>query len=325
MTGGTTSAGGTTAAGGQGGTGGAVSSTGGDTSASGGTATAEQPHLRGAFLQVPNTHDPAYWGKVVERMAELEMDTAIVQTESYLTSGGERNAVLDAHLLAVLDAAKANGLGVYLGLVLPEYGNGSLSHAEDAGFVNATIAASQDSITRVMKRFGTHEAFVGWYLPLELWTPDAAGLYELPRYVSEVSQSAKAAKPLPVLISPFISDLALTTEPTRALVEELAASVDIVALQDGVGARNLSASDLATKVTPFVEAARAGCESGGCELWVNAESFASGGGPAPIERFAAQLDAAHALGAFTVTYEFSNYWLDEDAEPGPLYVGFQAP
>lgn len=303
--------------------GGGTSGPGPSNGGSGGTLGAggsEASGLRGAFLQVLNAPSAEHFAGAVEKMAELKFDTAILQTESYLTSEGERNAVLEENLRAVLDAAGDHELRVFVGLVLPEYGNGSLTHAKDPEFVDTVVSASQTSIDLVMQRFGDHPAFFGWYLPLELWTPSTEGLFELPRYVEEVSQAAKLAKDLPVLISPFISDLATSPEPTQDLIEVLGSSVDYVALQDGVGARGLGVADLETKVKPYAQAVISACATTGCAAWMNVEAFTLPSEAAPTERFLGQLDLALELHIPAVSYEFSNYFLDGSGTPNALFL-----
>ena len=81
-----------------------------------------------------------------------------------------------------------------------------------------------------------------------------------------------------------------------------------MALQDGVGARHLAASDIPTRVTPYLQAINRACAATGVQMWVNAESFA-GNKPAPLDRFLARLDAAHSVTPNVVTYEYSDFWM----------------
>jgi hypothetical protein len=80
---------------------------------------------------VLNSPDDAFWMAAVGHMASLHMDVAVIQTEAYLSLDGSRNAVLEARLRAVLDQSASEGIGVYLGLVLPEYCNGDPACADD--------------------------------------------------------------------------------------------------------------------------------------------------------------------------------------------------
>ncbi len=155
---------------------------------------------------------------------------------------------------------------------------------------------------------------------MEFWTPGALGLGELPRYAQETSMYLKSVRDLPVLGSPFISDLGVDPETTRAVFTTLlqAADIDIVALQDGVGARQIPTSELATRVRPWLEATQAACDTAGCETWLNAESFFGPNAAAP-DGVEAQLGIASTHGLLAVTFEFSNYWIDEDGSSNELY------
>ena len=72
-----------------------------------------------------------------------------------------------------------------------------------------------------------------------------------------------------IAISPFISDLATDPHLTETLYAELlsASEIDVVLLQDGVGARALSVADLATRVKPYLLAMKAATAAAGRHMW----------------------------------------------------------
>jgi len=281
---------------------------------------AGKPALKGAFLQVTNDHSAGEWKAAVKEMHALHMKLVIIQTESYLKLGGTtRNEVLDTNILAVLDAAAKANMKVWIGLVLPECGNGSETMADDDAFVRYVITASEKSIARIATAFANHAAFDGWYLPLELWTPGPKGLGKLPTYVDEVSALCKAAKGKTIAISPFISRLAGTPAATTSAFAGILkqSDVSVVMVQDGVGARNVLPQDFPAKVTPYVAAMKAAVDEArtvrpDIKFWINAESFQTLDPetvlekhvPAPLGRFPKQLELA---GPDVVTYEYYNY------------------
>jgi len=113
-------------------------------------------------------------------------------------------------------------------------------------------------------------------------------------------------------VSDLATDAALT-ETTYAAI--LASSeIDIVMLQDGVGARDVAVADFGTRVTPYLVAMKSATDAAGRQLWVNAESFA-GDGPAPRARFRAQLELARTVTRSIVTFEYAAYCLCTGRKP----------
>jgi hypothetical protein len=270
--------------------------------------------VRGAFLADLNEHGARYWRGALRRMRQLGMDVAIIQTEAYLQAvagSWALDAVKPALIEAVLDEAATNGLSVFVGLALPDEGNGDPQAAQDAEFVATLIEKSLESATRVHERYGTRPAFAGFYLPVETWTPGPGaelGLYR--DYLEQVSarcRSLAAAKQ--VAISPFVSDLATDPKLTETTYTSIlrSAAIDVVMLQDGVGVRDVAVADLATRVKPYLEAMKAATEAAGRQLWINAESFA-GDAPAPPARFRAQVELARSVTPNVVTFEYACYW-----------------
>ncbi len=275
--------------------------------------TRKRHPVRGAFLSGLDEHDAAYWRRAVRDMRQIGMDVAIIQTEAYLEASAGAwtlDAVEQSLIEAVLDEAARNTMRVFVGLALAEGGNGDLRAASDRAFVTAVIDESIKSATRVRDRYGASPAFAGFYLPLETWTPGSRGeLGLLPDYLGQVSRHCRSLAPSKeIAISPFISDLATDpklTETTYASI--LAASeIDVVMLQDGVGARGIAVAAFETRVKPYLVAMKAAADAAGRQMWVNAESFA-GDAPAPRGRFQAQVKMARALTPSVVTFDYASY------------------
>jgi hypothetical protein len=276
--------------------------------------------LRGAFLELSNDHAASVYSSAITEMAALGMDTAIVQTESYLESPDfSRNAVDRSLLHAVLDQAASSGLHVHLGLALPEWGNGDETLARDASFVDGAIAAAKTSLDTLLMDFAGDRAWTGCYLSLELWTPGTADqLGELPRYVREVSQYVKQQGAFAVSISPFVSDGATDGgTATRSAFSAIFAdsAVDVVALQDGAGARGLSPAQLAGNL-PYYRAMLDAC-AGKCEVWANVEAFAgNSAGAASWDRFLAQMQTLAPTIPSQISYEYTHDLASSGGDPG---------
>jgi hypothetical protein len=243
------------------------------------------------------------------------MDVAILQTEAYLDKapgGWTLDGVAQPLIEAVLDEAAGNSVRVFVGLALPESANGDTQAARDEALIAAIIEVSKESAVRICDRYGASPGFAGFYLPLEAWTPGSPGeLGHLPEYLAKLSRHCRSVAPAKeIATSPFISDLARDPALTESTYEEIlsASEIDIVMVQDGVGARGVPVAEFGTRVTPYLHAMKAAAESAGRQMWVNAESFA-GEGPAPRARFRAQLHLARTVTPSVVTFDYASYCL----------------
>jgi uncharacterized protein DUF4434 len=280
-----------------------------------GRAPRTGPRVRGAFLSALDEHDAAYWRAALRDMHRMGMDVAIIQTEAYLEpegGGWTLDAVGQPLIEAVLDAASGEAMRVFVGLALPESANGDPQAARDEALMAAIIDQSKESAGRVSGRYGASPAFAGFYLPLETWTPGSPGeLGHLPEYLAQVSHHCRRlVSSKEIAISPFVSDLATDPALTEATYTEIlgASEIDIVMIQDGVGARGVAVADFGTRVTPYLVAMKAAADAAGRQIWVNAESFA-GDAPAPRARFRAQLELARTVTRSIVTFEYASYCL----------------
>jgi hypothetical protein len=243
------------------------------------------------------------------------MDVAIIQTEAYLEPAAGAwtlDAVGQPLIEAVLDAASGEAMRVFVGLALPESANGDPEAARDGALMAAIIERSKESAVRVTDRYGTSPAFAGFYLPLETWTPGSPGeLGHLPEYLEQLGAHCRSLAPSKeVAISPFISDLATDPALTETTYTEIltASEIDIVMVQDGVGARAVPVAEFETRVTPYLVAMKAASDAAGRQMWVNVESFA-GDAPAPRARFRAQVKLARTVTPSVVTFDYASYCL----------------
>lgn len=156
------------------------------------------------------------------------------------------------------------------------------------------------------QRYGAHHSLAGWYLPQELWDGPFTEeqLTAAQRFFRDVGahcRSLSPGKPKPVAISPFFSG-AVPPEAVERLYRQFlaGAGVDILMLQDSVGARGWE-DQIEERVVPYFEAMARACRANGLEFWINIESFMLAEGtpdapklflPARPERFRRQLQAA---------------------------------
>jgi len=149
------------------------------------------------------------------------------------------------------------------------------------------------AMDELMKRYGHHNSFYGWYWPDEACINPRFAPEFIP-YVNALSHEARQLTPkAPIMIAPYGTRIAL---PDDAYVRQLdAIDVDIVAYQDEVGVRKSKA----TETAKFYEALRkAHDRSRKAKIWADVELFEFEGEtyksalvPAGFERVRQQLEA----------------------------------
>ena len=168
----------------------------------------------------------------------------------------------------------------------------------------------------VWKRYGHYPSFAGWYIPQEMWDAQYSKTQadQLNRFLHTVSSHCHhiSGNKL-VSIAPFFSHNATTRQITTNYTTILKNSgVDVLMLQDGVGARNWH-DDVAGNVVPTFKAFRRACLKTGTTLWSDMESFQTtarptdGMVPASVGRIAQQLTAEAPYVSKFVTFDFFHY------------------
>ncbi len=170
---------------------------------------------------------------------------------------------------------------------------------------------------RIWAKYGKYPSFAGWYIPQEMWDgkysrTQAEQLNQFLRTVSAECHRLSGDKP--VCIAPFFAHNAAPKDITAVYTTILSHSgVNVLMLQDGVGARNWHV-DIAGNVVPYFRAFRSACLNTGVEMWSDLEAFQttvkpSGGMvPASIRRIKRQLTAEMPYVTRFVTFDFFHYF-----------------
>ena len=166
---------------------------------------------------------------------------------------------------------------------------------------NYCIAIAEE----IQAQFGTHVAFKGWYIPHEP-EPNAYNTDEKVRlfrehFVDRISNRLHQLNNKPVSIAAFWNSSLSTPEQLQHFMAELAKSnLQIIMLQDGVGAQHVTLNRLAN----YYEAAQRGLfeENKNYKgvFWSDLETFASPNGeypfePATFDRVKQQLETALSI------------------------------
>jgi hypothetical protein len=270
--------------------------------------------LTGTFVQLfgKDNWSEAQWDEFFTEIKDLGMNTLIVQYTAFknasnnitwFNSANTFTATKSKHTLErVLASAQRKGIEVHIGL---HFDDTYWQHQTDVVWLqtqaNYCIAIAEE----IQAQFGRHTAFKGWYIPHEP-EPNAYNTDEKVRlfrehFVDRISNRLHQLNNKPVSIAAFWNSSLSTPEQLKHFMAELSKSnLQIIMLQDGVGAQHVTFNRLAS----YYEAAQRGLfeENKNYKgvFWSDLETFASPNGeypfhPATFDRVKQQLETALSI------------------------------
>ena len=270
--------------------------------------------LTGTFVQLfgKDNWSEAQWDEFFTEIKDLGMNTLIVQYTAFknasnnitwFNSANTFTATKSKHTLErVLASAQRKGIEVHIGL---HFDDTYWQHQTDVVWLqtqaNYCIAIAEE----IQAQFGRHTAFKGWYIPHEP-EPNAYNTDEKVRlfrehFVDRISNRLHQLNNKPVSIAAFWNSSLSTPEQLKHFMAELSKSnLQIIMLQDGVGAQHVTLNRLAN----YYEAAQRGLfeENKNYKgvFWSDLETFASPNGeypfhPATFDRVKQQLETALSI------------------------------
>jgi hypothetical protein len=310
--------------------------------------------LTGAFIQfdgnteyVPSNH----WDSVVEMMHAAGMDTIIIQWLQHVDLRDPNPAnQYDLNFLElasgkdpageILKAARKRGMKVLIGLWLNEEWWSKAEFFDAAYFApggpleKASFRIADAAWDRYNKpEYG--DSLAGWYIPQETWNlpytdPEIDALGDCFRRISDHCKKRRGNKH--VAISPIFNPKgypAGTPDEVRRVYTRLltGAGIDVVMVQDGVGARCWDKeAQIKENVPQYLAAFGDACKEASrntgkpVKLWGNVESFVQMHGgdrdslpfdlkPTCLKRLRWQIDAARTSPQIEtlVTFAFFHY------------------
>ena len=270
--------------------------------------------LTGTFLQLfgKDNWSEAQWDEFLTEIKDVGMNTLIVQYTAFknpsnditwFNSANTFTTIKSKHTLErVLASAQRKGIEVHIGL---HFDDTYWQHQTDVAWLqtqaNYCIAIAEE----IQAQFGTYVAFKGWYIPHEP-EPNAYNTDEKVRlfrehFVDRISNRLHQLNNKPVSIAAFWNSSLSTPEQLQHFMAELSKSnLQIIMLQDGVGAQHVTFNRLAS----YYEAAQRGLfeENKNYKgvFWSDLETFASPNGeypfhPATFDRVKQQLETALSI------------------------------
>jgi len=290
--------------------------------------------LTGTFVQLfgKDNWSEAQWDEFLTEIKDLGMNTLIVQYTAFknasnnitwFNSANTFTATKSKHTLErVLASAQQKGIEVHIGL---HFDDTYWQHQTDVAWLqtqaNYCIAIAEE----IQAQFGTHVAFKGWYIPHEP-EPNAYNTDEKVRlfrehFVDRISNRLHQLNNKPVSIAAFWNSSLSTPEQLKHFMAELSKSnLQIVMLQDGVGAQHVTLNRLAN----YYEAAQRGLfeENKNYKgvFWSDLETFASPNGeypfhPATFDRVKQQLETALSIKKVSKVVSF--HYFDDMSTKSP--------
>ena len=271
--------------------------------------------IEGTFLQFwasMREVSATQWAKELDAMRAAKMHTIILQ---WTQADGTNLFEPPDPFPTILDMAHGRGMRVVFGLRHDgrwwrEWG--SAEYLREEARESVTLARE------VHRRYGEHPAFAGFYIPYELWDGSftdvqVENLRAMLRSISRACRQMASGKP--VLLAPFFAGL-LSPERFEQLWVKLlqGRAVDVVALQDGVGARGWD-EQIEQRVPPYFAAMQKACRAQGVKLWCDLECFRLTNAnpsrpefaPANAERVIRQLRVVSPYVERVVTFDFYHY------------------
>ena len=290
--------------------------------------------LTGTFVQLfgKDNWSEAQWDEFLTEIKDLGMNTLIVQYTAFknaynnitwFNSANTFTATKSKHTLErVLASAQRKGIEVHIGL---HFDDTYWYHQTDVVWLqtqaNYCIAIAEE----IQAQFGTHVAFKGWYIPHEP-EPNAYNTDEKVRlfrehFVDRISNRLHQLNNKPVSIAAFWNSSLSTPEQLQHFMAELSKSnLQIIMLQDGVGAQHVTFNRLAN----YYEAAQRGLfeENKNYKgvFWSDLETFASPNGqypfePATFDRVKQQLETALSIKKVSKVVSF--HYFDDMSTKSP--------
>ncbi len=271
---------------------------------------------------------PAQWEREFGAMRRAGLHTIILQ---WAQSDGRNLFEAPDPFPEILDTAHRQKMRFVFGLRHDgrwwrEWGNPDYLRAE----TRESIALAQE----VHRRYGKHPAFAGFYIPYELWDAPftETQLRQLGEMLRGIGRACRQVAPgKPVFLAPFFAGGIPSERFEQSWLSLLEGRpVDVVALQDGVGARGWD-EEIERRVPPYFAAMQSACRQRGVKLWCDLECFRLTNNdpsrpqfaPASAERIVRQLKAVSPFVERVVTFDFYHYMSPYRGEAQKaLYEGY---
>lgn len=224
-------------------------------------------------------------------------------------SGYTQNTSTDV-VSRVLTAADSAGVSEYLGLQTND--DWWSKYANDSTWLSGEATKANAIADDLYAKYGTHSSLAGWYLPFEVdnWNFTSTTTWSnMASFYTTIANHLHTLTPsLPVIISPFYNTSGGQTSSqwTTMWTSILGSSpIDVIALQDGIGAGHATNAQLATWFSATKSAITAGRPA--TQLWADSETFNPDFTPMAISGVVADITAEAPYVSKTLSFSYDHY------------------
>jgi len=295
--------------------------------------------IRGSFLQpaLGDTWTLNEWRNEFHYMRNARLDQLFIQwtadskekTTTYPSgiSGYTQSTQHDV-VKRALETADASGAQVYLGLQIND--DWWTNYISNKPWLENEAKVANALADDLWKRYGRHESLTGWYLPFEVdnvaSTP--AEWNNLVAFYRTVGNHLHKLTPgKPIVIAPFFNPTAdLSPSQWESMWEYVLkrSPIDVLALQDGVGASHVTKAQL----PEWFGAVRIAIDNSrsSVEFWSDTETFISGYKPRPIRSIVNDMCAVEPYVSSYLSFSFNHYMSPQQVNPlyYETYLGYLA-
>ncbi|MFF2889522.1 DUF4434 domain-containing protein [Paenibacillus sp. NPDC057967] len=285
--------------------------------------------LNGSFLQ-PELGDQwsnTQWEDEFQYMKDVGMDHLILQwsantefgtavyptTVSGLTQETSQDVVAKA-----LQMGEEYGLDIYIGLQLNH--EWFANYTNNVAWLDEEAGIAGELIEDLWNQYSSYDSFKGWYLSFEVdnWNlPDATSWQRMADFYNDVTTVAHTVSPgLPIMISPFYNvSGGLNPSGWQTMWNYILSltDIDILALQDGIGAGHAATSDLASWFAATKNAITA--SSPGTALWADTETFNMDFRPMDMRLMLDNMLAVEPYVSHYTSFSFNHYMSPQTVNP----------
>jgi len=286
------------------------------------------PRLSGSFLQ-PDLGDSwtmDQWENEFRYMQDASVEMMVIQ---WTADSKEKTTIFPATLPGytqstqhdvverVLATADQSGAKVYLGLqVNDDWWSVYLS---DPAWLQNEAALANALADELWQRYQHHPSLAGWYLPFEVDNIDttSAQWNNLVAFYRTVGKHLHRLTPgKPIVISPFYNTSeGMSSSQWQSMWEYVLkrSPIDVVALQDGVGAGHATRAQLPEWFGATSNAIKNARPS--TLLWADTETFAQGYATMPIHSIVNDMVAVQSYVTNYLSFSFNHYLSPQQANP----------
>jgi hypothetical protein len=226
---------------------------------------------------------------ILQTIADTKNKFTVYQTEMDGYTSNDMDMVE-----TVLSAADSVGIRVRIGLGFSE--DWWSKNAADRDWLMSEAGENKNIFNEIITKYGKHPSLGGWYIPHEfcqLTAVTEGHQANLNSFLKEISREIKSRSDRDIMISPFYNSKfswVMSPKGWSQMVENALrdTEIDILALQDGIGVRHNSL----TQLDNLLAFTKLSTDKLGIRLYGNVETFDStrdGNVPASEQRISNQL------------------------------------